>query len=272
MDPQQPSSVNPPVPTPVVPPQQSDAKLTWMLLTLLFFPSIGLLLMWLFMKNWPKKVKLIPTLVYGVVILIVLSFQFYILSITLSANPSQKFQNAQKMNEGINDSISPIPSQTETVPHTIVIPTGTQSYTNTKLGFSLKVPQEIPVIQENVLPISPIYPNPVPNIDIQGPSMVMGIAVASAPANMTIHNALGEGPRLQYDYSLLNNKNNNFTLFKIDGVDAIRADAVSAGQQGTTTDVIFFKNGKIYQMTFSPVTTANTKVFDQVLSSFKFTQ
>lgn len=146
---------------------------------------------------------------------------------------------------------------------------GSKTYASTK-GFSVDLPAELPVVNETILPITDLYPNPPVNVDIQGASMSMNITTANSPSKLSINNALGEGPMLKYKYDLINNNNNNFKMIKIAGIDAIRADGVEGPSGMPATDVIFFKDGIIYEISFYPVTADNTRIFEAVLNSFRF--
>ena len=146
-----------------------------------------------------------------------------------------------------------------------------KNYSDPK-GFSFDYPEEIFLTGESLLPISPLYPKPPASIGLEGASMSMSITTAVAPAKLTIRNSLGEGPKLSYDGRVINNNNDNFKLFTIDGVDAIRADGVPGPNGSTATDVIFFKDGLIYEIAYYPVNSNNLKVFEQVLLTFKFTK
>lgn len=214
----------------------------------------------------PKSRSKMPLIIMGLVVLLLL------------AGGGYYFMNMQQPKPVMQKKVMVKPSPTlmpkdELVASPAAAP-GWKTYTNTIYGFSLEYPSdELPLATENLLPISTLYPKPVANTNIQGPNMIMDIAVATSPAHLTIKNALGEGPGLNYDYSLINNNNKNFTKFTIDEVDAIRSDGINVPEKSPTiTDVIFFKDNSIYEISFYPVNAHNTEVFNKILSTFKFAQ
>lgn len=217
-----------------------------------------------------QKGNLAIILAFGVLLIVLGGSVFYNLQLSQKNSELERKQ----LNSTVTPSLQTQPTDTinsgsDTIMKFTPPESGAKTYTSTK-GFSVDLPAELPVVNENILPITDLYPKPPTNVDIQGASMSMNITVADAPSKLSINNALGEGPKLNYEYKLINNKNNNFRIIKVAGIDAIRADGVKGPYDMSATDVIFFKDGLIYEISFYPVTEVNTKLFEGVLNSFKF--
>ena len=60
---------------------------------------------------------------------------------------------------------------------------------------------------------------------------------------------------------------------KIDGIDAVKIYTPFSGQAGSAEDIYFIKNGKLLHIYIIEVDNAeNRKLYDQILSTFKFTE
>lgn len=86
--------------------------------------------------------------------------------------------------------------------------------------------------------------------------------------NLTTDNALGNGPQLSYISDYLKGK--DIKKFKVDGADAVMVDEVSAGQAGSTSDLIIIRGNTLIQITLSEVNPTDLSNLQKILSTFKF--
>ncbi len=106
-------------------------------------------------------------------------------------------------------------------------------------------------------------------IELKSNENQIDIAIANNTFGYKLNELIGNGPFLSYTEDIINR--GNLSNIKINGVDAIRVDNIPAGQAGVTSDILFIKRNKIYQIVLSP-SNVDVNLFNQILSTFKFTE
>lgn len=190
----------------------------------------------------------------------------------LGTKRSETFEDrVDRQNPNVWPSIAPQPTDKPS-PDTSTIDTDDttnwKTYANTKAGFSVKYPPDFSVEETYSSPsLNPkYYSESIVYVSFMNKGMFVNIAVAKGKNNFTIDNALGKGPYLSYVDSFLEGK--GIQKFTVDGVNAIRVDNIPAGQAGEGSDTIFIKDGKVFQITSTPMD--SLKIVDQILPTFKF--
>lgn len=97
----------------------------------------------------------------------------------------------------------------------------------------------------------------------------LSIRVVTNSKGLTLENALGNGPLIEYGPEFL--EPNKTKKIKIDRNNAVRADNLNVGQAGNLTDIIFIKDGLLYHITAGGLESEKLTQFNQILSTFKFT-
>lgn len=159
-------------------------------------------------------------------------------------------------------------SQTPTVIPTVDPTSDWQTYTNEDLGFSILYPENY--LYKGVeagVTHSPYESYSL--IELKSNENQIDIAVANNTLGYKLNELIGNGPFLSYTEDIINR--GNLSNIKIDGVDAIRVDNIPAGQAGVTSDILFIKRNKIYQIVLSP-SDVDVNLFNQILSTIKFTE
>ena len=133
-------------------------------------------------------------------------------------------------------------------------------------GYNLKYPGDY-----TAAPVAFVSsPNYSSGTSVKFQNMNSSITVTESinSQNLTLANALGNGPELSYAQSFLSGK--TIQNYSIGGVPGVGVENISAGQSGIALDVIWIKNGRIYQATTS--SSEGAIILNQILSTFKFTQ
>lgn len=155
-------------------------------------------------------------------------------------------------------SVSPTPT---------VDPTASwKTYTSLKGGYSIKYSKDYREFNnQNDTGFSILHSD----TQFAMESFTISIRVVTNSKGLTLENALGNGPLMQYIPEFLEpNKTKKIT---IDRNNAIRADNLNVGQAGNLTDIILIRGDLLYHIVASPLGTEGLAQFDQILSTFKFT-
>lgn len=140
-------------------------------------------------------------------------------------------------------------------------------------NFSIKHPPEFIVIRETSIQ-GLDYPDAstirFENRDLQGQVQPITIRITAATNNfgLNLNNGLGKGPAISYVEDFLEGK--TIQRLTVDGEEAVMVEDISAGLGGTVSDLIMFKDGKIFQINLTPVTEEGLTVLRQMLSTFQF--
>lgn len=204
-------------------------------------------------------------LLVGIVILVVAGGAFY-----LGRSTSPK-----PLPTPIIISQNPEPTPTSTSTDASPAPIGSgetanwKTYTNSQYSFSFKYPPSYSY-KANHVATSPNYPEIKFALRIDSQESTIELTLARNYKKFTLENALGYGPNLAYIDNFLKGKAIN--KLKVDGLDAIMVNSISAGQAGTATDLIILKGEDIYQITLSPYSVSKNAADDfmRIISSFKF--
>ena len=159
-----------------------------------------------------------------------------------------------------------------------------KTYTDTKIGFSIKYPGDFYSAQSDQIigPGDVIKPSavltPTNQFNNQKPlAVTFRITISVEPKSpnlpITTKDLFGQGPVTNYDSSLLSSRQIKEIL--IGGVRAYRVDDLPIGQAGAAADVLFFNRDKFYEIWIEAFQTSgdpnsNKKLTDQILSTFKF--
>lgn len=253
----------PPLTQPVPPTiisQTSNTKLIWVLLTLMFLPPLGLILMWVFMKDWPKNVRLITTLIYGGFIMILTLANFYWAFFVVYGDQFQKLKEAKALNEKNMSMISPSPTSNPT--------TNWKTVTFNKV--SLKIP---PIYTSGNLGSSAVYaidPQEIPQTSSYGdftPAFSLQVM-----KNKTVDQAKQEF-LTQAGYT-----NKESTMITVDNKPTLKTTQIIPPGQDTKDHHLYAVYIPLDQdlyvfNSFDLHISAEEqqKYFDQILSTFKFT-
>lgn len=143
-----------------------------------------------------------------------------------------------------------------------------KTYTNSKLGYSLKYPPNLNLEERVITSPSTISDELLTRIKQTPQVEYISISVESNPKNLTAF----EWAKNEFNETRLVT-DDMLKPFSIDGTAAIRSTEIPA--QSAEDHVFFQKNGKIYWFTLGGAYTdkngLTTELFDQILSTLKFT-
>lgn len=222
----------------------SNGKLITVLLFLIFFSPVGLILMWVFMKDWPTSAKRIVTLIYIVLLIVVVGLQFYLAFYVASTDPFQKLKDAEALNEKNMQMLTPTPTPDPTA--------NWKMYTNSKYSFTFQYPSNFAILAQN-------------DIDAQ-----FLLSIKSEKEEYALD--IGPLKKGYVKYPLNAQPTGTQTIGKTSWEILPPKTFCDAGECGET-NLMYQTNNAMYRYDFSMQNPATpTATFTQILSTFTFTQ
>lgn len=258
MDPQIENTLN-------IPPQNDHKEVSqnndaiWVVFALQLLWPLGVILMWLWMKNWPKWGKILLTL-YPLILVV---FSLFIMIVLSSIyNPIQQLENAKTeyyQSVSVTPSLSPSNSAGQ------ISTANWKTYTNKKYGFSFEYPSDWTILTTPLLSItSPNKPTPYNiNVFIYDNPNQLSLKELEQQSLNDPNNLSGRGLGV-YSNSAQEIKNTN-------GVIGYYATDIPCEPIECELYILPNKD-KVFVLRNISTTPQNVKdIFKQVFSTFKFT-
>lgn len=137
-----------------------------------------------------------------------------------------------------------------------------QTYLNK--SFTIRYPARF-TITEQPVKFSSLYPKVYTDVIFADGNTTIEVTVAKNSPNFSLDTILGQGPGVRYNNTLVPAE--NIRRSTIDGINALIVSRIPTGQGGTAVDILLIKDGKIYQLSLTPID-ADPTTFLYMLKTF----